>query len=144
MTNADLVERKLAHLREHLSRARRRTPPSLELLVADVDRADALVLSLFVAVQEAIDIAYHLATDNGWGTPESYAASFELLVAHGVLDVTVATQMTGASGFRNRVAHGYATLDLSRLYGDLPVALGALEAFTKAIAAHLLVSGALP
>jgi uncharacterized protein YutE (UPF0331/DUF86 family) len=140
MTNRELVERKLAYLREHLSRARRRAPPSLEALVADIDRTDALVLSLFVSVQEAIDIAYHVGTDNGWGTPESYAASFELLVTHDVLDASVATQMIGASGFRNRIAHAYGTLDLQRLYRDLPGALDALEAFAKAIASYLLGS----
>jgi hypothetical protein len=32
---------------------------------------DALALSVLTSVQEAIDIAFHMATDEGWGIPAS-------------------------------------------------------------------------
>jgi uncharacterized protein YutE (UPF0331/DUF86 family) len=86
MTNRLLVLRKLARLGERLAQSRARRSASPQALKADAIGFDALALSVLVAVQEAIDIAFHLSTDEGRGVPASYAESFELLANHGVLD----------------------------------------------------------
>ena len=83
MTNVLLVTRKLAVLREHLERLRRRLPESAAVLRADVDRLDAIAMSVFVVVQEAIDIAFHIAGDEGWGVPATYGQGFDLLAQKG-------------------------------------------------------------
>ncbi len=87
MTDAPLVSRKLAILREHAARVRRRRPPSPEMLRADVDRQDSISLSLLVAIQEAADISFHIVADEGWGAPSSYAEGFEVLARQGVIDI---------------------------------------------------------
>ncbi len=134
MTDAELVVQKLAVLREHLARARRRRPATADLLRADVDLQDSLSMSVLVAIQEAIDIAFHIVSDEGWGAPASYAESFDLLARHGVIDAPLARVLAGAVGLRNRVAHAYATLDLDRLWAELPVGLDALEQYAEGIA----------
>lgn len=83
MTDAMVVARKLAVMREHLDRVRRRRPDALEDLKMDSDRQDALAMSLLVVVQESLDLAFHLVTDEGWGLPASYAESFEILAKRG-------------------------------------------------------------
>jgi uncharacterized protein YutE (UPF0331/DUF86 family) len=75
VTDAGLVLHKLGVLREHVARARRRRPTSAELLRGDVDRQDALAMSLLVAIQEAVDVAFHIIADEQWGVPSSYAES---------------------------------------------------------------------
>jgi uncharacterized protein YutE (UPF0331/DUF86 family) len=65
VTEAVLVLRKLATLREHAARVRRRRPASPEALRSDVDLQDALAMSLLVAIHEAADIAFHIASDEG-------------------------------------------------------------------------------
>jgi uncharacterized protein YutE (UPF0331/DUF86 family) len=52
-----------------LERSRRRRPVSVDVLRKDVDLQDALAMSLLVAIQEAVDIAFHIAADEGWGVP---------------------------------------------------------------------------
>jgi hypothetical protein len=50
MTDIELVLRKLATLQDHLQRARRRRPETIEVLTADQDLQDALSMSLLVAI----------------------------------------------------------------------------------------------
>jgi len=52
LTDPILVLHKLTTLRDHVGRARRRRPASPEELRSDVDRQDALAMSLLVAIQE--------------------------------------------------------------------------------------------
>lgn len=137
MTDAELVIQKLAILREHVARARRRRPATADALSADVDVQDSLSLSVIVAIQEAIDVAFHIVSDNGWGAPASYAESFELLARNGVIDTPLASFLAKAVGLRNRLAHAYATLDVERLWSELPAGLDALDRYAEAIARFL-------
>lgn len=137
MTDPLLVLRKLSLLREHLSRVRRRRPHSREALRDDVDLQDALAMSLLVAVQEAIDIAMHVAADEGWGLPASHAEAFDLLARHAVLSPAHARELAGVVAVRNRIAHGYASVDLDRLWSELPAGVETLDRFAEAIAGFM-------
>jgi uncharacterized protein YutE (UPF0331/DUF86 family) len=137
VTDSAIVLQKLTSLTEHLARAKRRRTGTLDALRADVDRQDALALSLLVAIQEAVDLAFHIVADEGWGVPSSYAESFEMLARHGVIDASLAGEMAAASGLRNRIAHGYASLDVGRLWDEMPEGLAALERYAAAIARFL-------
>lgn len=137
MTDTTLVLQKLAILRDHVGRVRRRRPETVESLRRDVDLQDAVAMSLLVAIQEAIDIAFHVVADEGWGVPASYAESFELLARHDVIDDGLAPQLIAASGLRNRRAHGYASVDVERVWAEIPAGMAALEQYVTAIARFL-------
>jgi uncharacterized protein YutE (UPF0331/DUF86 family) len=137
MTDTKLVLAKLTTLREHVDRMERRRPPALEDFRADVDRQDALALSLMVSLQEAADIALHIASDEGWGIASSYAESFELLARQGVIAPDLARRMVGIAALRNRVAHGYASVDVERLWREAPVGVASLREYASAIAEYL-------
>ncbi len=134
MTNRVLVLRKLAILRQRVDQARARRPASADALRASDVLLDALALSVLIAVQEAIDVAFHIATDEGWGIPASYGEGFDLLARHGVIDATLARTMTAAAGLRNRIAHAYATVDVDRLWRELPEGIDALDRFAESVA----------
>jgi uncharacterized protein YutE (UPF0331/DUF86 family) len=137
LTDATLVTRKLALLREHLARLRRRRPASLEELRGDDDRIDAIAMSVLVVVQEATDVAFHIASDEGWGIPATYRDGFELLAKKGVILHALAAELAGAARLRNRIAHGYASLDVETLWRDLPLGVASFEAYATAIAAYV-------
>jgi uncharacterized protein YutE (UPF0331/DUF86 family) len=141
VTDAQLVLRKLSVLRDHLRRARRRRPDAIEALRDDDDRQDALAMSILVIVQEAVDIAFHIVTDDGVGVPASNAEAFELLAKHGVIEGALAGRLAQAAGLRNRLAHGYASVDVERLWSELPAGLDAIERFTVDVAAFIGRSG---
>jgi uncharacterized protein YutE (UPF0331/DUF86 family) len=137
VTDRDVVLRKVTSIREHAARIRRRRAVDLAAFRSDVDRQDALGMSLLVAVQDALDVALHMAADEGWGVPASYAESFGLLEKRGVIDLPLATALSRMATLRNRLAHGYATVDVERIWNEVPAGAAALETFTDAIAAWL-------
>jgi uncharacterized protein YutE (UPF0331/DUF86 family) len=140
VTDATLVVQKLTSLTEHVARAKRRRPATAEALRADVDLQDALALSLLVAIPEAVDIAFHVVADEGWGgVPASYAESFDMLARHGVIDTVLAQEMAAAAGLRNRIAHGYASVDVARLWTEMPAGVAALERYAAAMARFIPV-----
>ncbi len=138
MTNTALVLSKLSTLRDHVDRMERRRPATLDEFRGDVDRQDALALSLLVALQEASDIALHIASDEGWGIASSYAASFDMLARHGVIDEELSTRLVGVAALRNRVAHGYASVDFERIWREVPEGVASLRKYTAAIARFIL------
>lgn len=142
MTNVDLVTRKLATLDEHLRRLRERRPDDLATFRADTLLQDAVALSVLVVVQEAIDIALHLASDEGWGHAASYREAFVTLERHGLLDSTLTAQLAAAAQLRNRIAHGYASVDADRLWSELPAGIAAFSTFAARIAAFVTKSSA--
>ena len=142
MTDPGLVLHKLGVLREHVERVRRRRPASAELLRTEVDRQDALAMSLLVAVQEAIDVAFHIVADEGWGVPSSYAESFELLARHALIDPRLADDLARIVAVRHRLAHGYASIDAGRLWSELPAGLDTLDRYARAIAHFVGSKGA--
>ncbi len=134
MTDPVLVLRKVSLMREHVGRVRRRRPRSAEALRADVDLQDAIAMSLFVAIQDAVDVAMHIAADEGWGVPSSYADAFDILARHGVLADEHARALGKTVAVRNRIAHGYASLDVEKLWTEIPAGLDALERYAIAVA----------
>jgi uncharacterized protein YutE (UPF0331/DUF86 family) len=137
VTDRDLVLQLLSTLREHVARVRRRRVPQLEAFRADVDLQDSLSLSVLVATQKAIDVAFHICTDEGWGLPASYADAFALLAKNGLIDPTLAGELGRVVAVRNRIAHLYGTVDLERVWQEVPAGVDALERFSAAVARFL-------
>jgi uncharacterized protein YutE (UPF0331/DUF86 family) len=137
MTNVALVARKLAILEEHLRRLRERRPAELATFASDTLLQDAVALSVLVVVQEAVDIALHIASDEGWEVASSYREAFAVLQRHGLLDAALTESLAGAALLRNRIAHGYSSLDVDRLWSELPSGVSAFAAFSAKMAAFL-------
>lgn len=86
---------------------------------------------------EAIDVAYHIASDEGSGVPDSHRGAFELRGTHSVLTAELTHRLQSVARVRNRIAHGDASVDHLRLWRELPEGLDALDAFTASVAAWL-------
>ncbi len=134
MTNAALVARKLAVLQEHVRRLRERRPEDVEVFRRDTLLQDGVAMSVLVVVQEATDIALHIASDEGWGIASTYREGFEVLARHGVISASLASSLAGAAQLRNRIAHGYASIDAERLWNELPQGIAAFEEFARDVA----------
>ena len=91
-------------------------------------------MSLLIAIQEATDIAFHVVSDEGWGVPSSYVEGFAILAQHGVIDAALSDDLARAVSVRHRIAHGYASVDVARLWAELPAGLDALDRYAAAIA----------
>ncbi len=94
-------------------------------------------MSVLVVVQEAMDIALHIASDEGWELASTYRDAFVVLARHGVISSELAATLGGAAQLRNRIAHGYATVDVDRLWSELPAGSAAFGEFARAVARFL-------
>lgn len=137
MTNVILVTRKLAVLDEHLRRLRERRPATVEVLRNDLVLQDAIAMGVLVVVQEAMDIALHIASDEGWELAGTYREAFSVLSRHGVIDPATAAALAGAAQLRNRIAHGYASVDLDRIWAELPTGIETFASYAASVARHI-------
>lgn len=137
MTDVALVLHKLRRLSEQIALVRARRPEASETLATDLLLRDGLALALLVACQEIVDIAYHVVADEGWGLPSSHADALALLAEHAVIGRETARRATLVTRARNRIAHGYASVDHARLWAELPDGIDALEKFSREVAEWL-------
>ena len=109
MVDRDVVTARAATIDRCLQRiAETRGERRAVLLPIEVE--DIVLLNLQCAVQAAIDLATHVATTEGYGLPDSVAASFSLLEGRGVLDAGLAERLRKMVGFRNIAVHNYQAL----------------------------------
>jgi uncharacterized protein YutE (UPF0331/DUF86 family) len=107
-------------------------PP--EEFVADRRGRDLALFYLFLAIQECIDLAAHWVADEGWAPPDDAGSTFDVLADRGVITRPVADGLRGATGLRNRIAHGYAMLDYGRVQEESRRGIGPLRVFLEAVA----------
>lgn len=98
-----VIDRCLARIAEVRGERRK------DLLPIDVE--DIASLNLQRGIQAAIDLANHVASSEGYGTPDSTAAVFTLLERNGVIDADLAGRLRRMVGFRNIAVHEYQTVD---------------------------------
>lgn len=112
---AVLAERVMA-VERHLRRVADRLPVSPAELQSSTDASDAVVLHLWQATQIILDLAMSACLALKLGTPASYGDAFRRLQQAGVIEAALADRLVRAAGFRNIVAHAYASLDMRRVY----------------------------
>ena len=133
MTDRRLLLKKVARLHENLRLLEQRRPPSVDEFRSR-DQQDLAAIAFIVAMQEAIDLATHVAVDDGLGLPGSYGESFLLLGRHGVIAPEHAQQLSRMVQVRNRIVHGYMSMDFDVFWRDLPTGIAALDEFAVALA----------
>jgi uncharacterized protein YutE (UPF0331/DUF86 family) len=130
----DVVGKKLSRATRWLDRAEEKlSRPPAEFL-SDDDSQDLASFHLFLAIQECIDLAAHWVADAGWGSPDESGGMFSLLRDRGVIDTDLATKLRQAVGLRNRIAHGYSTVDHEQIQNEYREGVMALRRFLGLVA----------
>ncbi len=133
MTDRRLLLKKIARLRENLRLLEQRRTPSIDEFRSR-DKQDLAALAFIVTMQEAIDIAMHVAADDRLGLAGSYGESFLLLARNGVIAQEVGQQLGRMVQVRNRIVQGYLSMDFEVFWRDLPGGIAALNEFAVALA----------
>lgn len=134
MTDADLVAKKLALIETYVRELRTLAHP--EQIALDVREERFVEHTLQIAVQAALDVASHIASDDRLGEPRTNQELFELLSRHGVIEEQLSRSLRAAVGFRNLLVHGYASVDKAIVRDVLENRLGDLVEFVTAVRAH--------
>jgi uncharacterized protein YutE (UPF0331/DUF86 family) len=112
----DLIILKADAVKKHVDRANRKSQIDVDSFINDRDCQDIVLFNLQMAVQNCLDIAAHIISDEGMGVPGSNNEMFYLLEENGYIDRQVVEKMIAAVGFRNLVVHEYGKLDLEEVY----------------------------
>jgi uncharacterized protein YutE (UPF0331/DUF86 family) len=128
MAKITTIERCLARIAEVRGERRK------DLLPVDVE--DIASLNLQRAIQAAVDLATHITSSEGYGTPDSTAGVFTLLQQRGVIEADLATRLRRMVGFRNIAVHEYQTVNPAILESILERHLGDLRILTTQILDH--------
>jgi uncharacterized protein YutE (UPF0331/DUF86 family) len=134
VVNRDVVGRKIARASHWLADAEGRLQLPREAFLANTEARDLATFYIFLAIQEVIDLGAHWVADEGLGTPDDAAGTFDVLAARGAIPVDLADRLRAAVGLRNRIAHGYATVEHARLHDDATAGIAALRAFLSRVA----------
>lgn len=133
MVDRDLIIAKAASVRVHVDRIAAKTGFELHVFLGDVDRQDIVSFNLHLAVENCIDIAAHIISENGWGVPGSASEMFYLLRDRGILDPELTEGMIKAVGLRNLIVHEYGKIDLKMLFATVRNDLTDLESYLAQI-----------
>ena len=127
-----VVERHIIALRGSLRELRRHEGASARSLRADTSQRWAIERGLLLCSQNALDLASHVASAEGYD-PMTYAESIDSLVEAGVLPHDFGERFRGVAGFRNVIVHGYLDLDLDHVATFLNENLQDFEVFAESI-----------
>lgn len=130
-----VTERKLEALRHCLQRVRDRRPATAEMLAADADLQDVLVLNLSRAVQSCVDLAAHLLASSQQAVPTTMGEAFSRLASAGHIDADLAERLRRAVGFRNIAVHNYERIDWDIVFALSGAPLADFDRFAAAVAA---------
>lgn len=99
----------------------------------DIDRQESILFNLQMAIQNCIDIAAHIISDEGLGVPGSTNEMFYLLEENGYLDRDITEKMVKAVGFRNLIVHEYAKIELDHVFEIAVKDIKGLNEYLKSI-----------
>ncbi len=116
MIDRDLILAKAGSVQKYLSRVMEKRDIDLQIFLKDLDRQESILFNLQMAVQNCIDIAAHIISEEGFGVPGSTNEMFYLLEANGYLDSELTEKMVKAVGFRNLIVHEYGKIELKQVF----------------------------
>lgn len=116
MVDRNLILAKAGSVKRHLNRIIEKRNIDLQSFLKDIDSQESILFNLQMAIQNCIDIAAHIISEEGLGVPGSTNEMFYLLDESGYLNSTLTEKMVAAVGFRNLIVHEYGKVDLTQVF----------------------------
>jgi uncharacterized protein YutE (UPF0331/DUF86 family) len=133
VVDKDLILAKAASIRRHLLRVAEKVDVSAETFRSDLDRQEIVMFNLQMAIQNCIDIAAHIISEEGYGVPGSANDMFYLLEENGLLTYEAAEKIVKAVGMRNLMVHEYGKINLNQVHQVAKKDIKDLETFIHSI-----------
>ena len=133
MIDKDIILDKAGKIDRHLRRIKEKRNIGIKEFLADLDRQESILFNIQMAIQNCIDIAAHILSDENLGIAGSTNEMFYMLQENGFLDPDITEKMILTVGFRNLVVHEYGNVDLKQVLQIANEDIGDLEDFIRAI-----------
>ncbi len=133
MVDKDLILAKAGSVKSHLNRVLEKRNVDLDTFIKDIDRQESILFNIQAAVQNCIDIAAHIISEESFGVPGSTTEMLYILAKNGYLDNDLTQKMVKAVGFRNLIVHEYGKIELEQVYEIAQDDINDLNEYLKAI-----------
>lgn len=140
MVDRNLILAKAGSIKRHLNRIIEKSNTDLKTFLKDLDRQESVIFNLQMAIQNCIDIAAHIISEEGLGVPGSTNEMFYLLQERGYLNDTITEKMVAAVGFRNLIVHEYGKINLELVFEAVQNDIDDLIEYLKTIFDQLNIS----
>ena len=131
MIDKNLIVAKAGKVDGHLRRIKVKRSVTLEEFLGDLDTQESILFNLQMAIQNCIDIAAHVISDEELGVAGSTNEMFYMLQENGYLTPELTEKMVAAVGFRNLVVHEYGKIDLAKIYQIANKGIDDLEEYLR-------------
>ena len=119
MSSKALIEDKISSIQKYLAIVAHYQQYTQAELVKDVTLRGATERYLYLLAQSAIDLAEMIIAYKKLRKPATMSESFEILEEAGLVGPELREKMIKLVGFRNIIAHDYATVDYDIVYDVL-------------------------
>jgi len=136
MVKPEIVRRKISEAASRLDKAESILSRPPEEFLVDDEQQDLASFYLLLAVQECIDLAAHWIADEGWDPPQETSSLFDVLASRQAIDRALAVGLRRAVALRNRIAHGYSSVDHERIQAEYQTGIADLRRFLAAVASE--------
>ena len=133
MVDSDLILAKAGSIRSHLDRVFEKRDVDLDIFLKDIDRQESILFNIQMAIQNCIDIAAHIISEEGFGVPGSTTEMLYFLEKNGYLDNNLTRKMVNAIGFRNLIVHEYGKMELEQVFEIAQKDINDLNDYLKSI-----------
>lgn len=133
LVDPDRLRPKVDHIRERLRRLRAIGSRGFDAFQHDDLVQDAAVRNLQTSVEAVLDMANHVVTREGLGTPTSYREAIDLLIEDGLLPEERGEAFRGTVGFRNRAVHLYDEIEAEEVFRIIEEDLADFDIFISAV-----------
>lgn len=116
MVDKDILWSKISAMEKHLGRIYAKREVGLPEFLGDLDRQESIRFNLQKAIQNCIDMAAHIVSEEGIGVAGSTNELFYFLEDRGIIDRGLTEKMVRAVGFHNLVVHEYGKVDLEAVF----------------------------
>jgi uncharacterized protein YutE (UPF0331/DUF86 family) len=133
LVDPDIVLAKATAVEKHLKRIQERSAVSLDVFKQDKDQQDIMLFNLQMAIQNSVDLASRIVSEEALGVPAGASEVFYLLEENGYLDAQLTEKMVKAVGFKNLIVHEYTRLDLKQVLQIAQKDISDLKGFLQSI-----------
>ncbi len=133
MVDKDLLFAKISSVKKHLNRVKKQAGITLNEFLNDVDAQDIILFNLQLAIQNCIDIAAHIISEEVMEVAGSTSEMFYYLEENSVIKQQLTEKMIKAVGLRNLIVHEYGNLDMKIVYEASRHDIKDLNDFLKAV-----------
>lgn len=135
--NVELIKRKTKLLDEDLARLKNYQDISLNEYLNNQETQLVVERLLEKITGRLIDINYHILKEEYEIMPEDYYGSFIEMGKNKVITEEFATELSGAAGLRNALAHEYEDIDQKKIYDSISMALTQIPKYLQKILSFL-------